>query len=183
MKRYLNTAITLCLLLVSSITLADRDDNRRGNGRGPPDFVGQSNSRGFERNRDYRRDDRADYRDNRYDRRDNDNDVNWSVNLNIGARPFGYNPYGYNMLGYRPEPYSYRTRQPTVIYQNNTYIREAPTNGYILRPAPTTAYTVHNTGRRGVSLLRDRSGRCFERVTDNYGNETRTELRSSECNF
>jgi hypothetical protein len=182
MKRYLNSAFALGLLLVSTIALADRDDNRRGNGRGPPDFVGHSDSRGDGRG-DNRNDDRSDYREYRNDGRDNDDDVNWSVNLNIGARPFGYNPFGYNMLGYRPEPYSYRTRQPTVIYQTNTYIREAPTNGYVVRPAPTTAYTVHNTGRPGVSLLRDRSGRCFERVTDNYGNETRTELRSSECNF
>ena len=179
MKRYLNSAFAIGLLLVSSIALADRDDNRRGNGRGPPAFVGHSDSRGFDRNRDYRRDDRGDYRDYRRD----DNDVNWSVNLNIGARPFGYNPYGYNMLGYRPEPYSYRTRQPTVIYQNNTYIRQAPSNGYVVRPAPTTAYTVHETGRPGISLLRDRSGRCYERIVDRFGNETRTELRSSECRF
>ena len=177
MKRYLNSTFALGLLLVSSLALADHDDNRRG----PPAFVGHSDSRGYDRGRDYRRDYRGDYRDNRYSRRDND--VNWSVSLNIGARPFGYNPYGYNMLGYRPQPYSYRTRQPTVIYQNNTYIREAPANGYIVRPAPTTAYTVHETGRPGISLLRDRSGRCFERVTDRFGNETRTELRSSECNF
>ena len=165
MKKYFCSAIALGLLVVSSVTLADHD-NRRGNGRGPPAFVGHNNSR--DHDRDYRRDVRPDYRDHR----DHD-DVNWSVNLNIGARPFGYNPYGYNMLGYRPEPYSYRSRQPVVIYQSNTYID----------PVPSGSYVTRRTDRQGVSLLRDSSGRCFERYRDGRGNETRTELPRSSCAF
>ena len=182
MKRYFNTAIALGLLLVSSLTFADRDNNHRNNGNGREhhnNFVNQHNN---SRGNDWRRDDRADYRDNRWNRRDNDYDENWSINLNIGSRPFGYNPYGYNMQGYRGQPL-YRSNQPTVIYQNNTYIGQTRPNTYIRRPAPTTGYTTHETGRPGVSLLRDRSGRCYEREIDRFGNETRTELRSSECNF
>ena len=124
---------------------ADRDDHRN-NGRDRGKFDNRHNdSRGWDRNRGIGNF-QPNYRDNRSYRRDRDNDVNWSVNLNIGARPFGYNPYGYNMLGYRPDPYSYRSRQPVVIYQN-TYIE----------PSRSTTY-IHATQSPNVSLLRDRHG-------------------------
>jgi hypothetical protein len=169
MKRFLTAGFALAVLLASNLALADRDDHRN-NGRDPH---GKFDNRGNNnwnvgRDRGYR----PDYRDNRWDRRDRDDDVNWSVNLNIGARPFGYNPYGYNMLGYRPEPYSYRPRQPVIIYQN-TYIE----------PSRSTTYITRRTNRQGVSLLRDSNGNCFERVRDRFGNETRTELPRSSCNF
>ena len=37
-----------------------------------------------------------------------------------------------------------------------------------------------NTGRR---LLRDLEGNCFERITDEDGNEIRVQLEASECSF
>lgn len=171
MKRFLTTGLVLAALLGSNLALADRDDHRN-NGRDPHGKFDNrySDSRGWNGNRGFT----SNYRDNRWNRRDND-DVNWSVNLSIGAVPFGYNPYGYNMQGYRPQPYSsyYRSRQPVVIYQNNTYIE----------PSRSTSYVTRRTNRQGVSLLRDSNGNCFERIRDRFGNETRTELPRSSCNF
>ena len=172
MKRFLTAAIALAVLLTSNLALADRDDHRN-NGRNP--HVKFNNGRAdWGHNRGIGNFPNS-YRNDRRDRHDHDDNVNWSVNLNIGARPFGYNPYGYNMLGYRPDPYAnrYRSRQPVVIYQNNTYID----------PVPSTTYITRRTNRQGVSLLRDSNGNCFERVRDRFGNETRTELPRSSCNF
>lgn len=174
MKRFLTATIALAVLMTSNLALADRDDHRN-NGRNP--HVKFDNDRpnwgsSWGNNRSIGNFPRS-YREDRWNR---DNDVNWSVNLNIGARPFGYNPYGYNMQGYRPDPFAYRnnrSRQPVIIYQNNTYVD----------PAPSTAYVTRRTNRQGVSLLRDSNGNCFERVRDRFGNETRTELPRSSCNF
>jgi hypothetical protein len=164
MKRFLTTGFALVVLLVSNLALADHKDHR-DNGRGNGKFEARHN--------DYRGHDR--HRDNRYSRRDHDDD-NVSISLHFGTaapRPFGYNAYGYNMLGYRPEPY--RSREPVIIYQNNTYIDPAPSY--------SGSYRTRRTNRQGVSLLRESSGRCFERYRDGRGNETRTELPASECNF
>lgn len=163
MKRLLTTGFTIALLLVSSITFADKDSHRN-NGRDPHGKFDNRHhdARGHDRNNNRRSNKR-------------DHDDNWSINLNFGsggARPFGYNPYGYNMFGYRPAPPA-RARQPVVIYQNNTYIE----------PSYSSSYTTRNTTRQGVSLLRESSGRCYERVNDRYGNETRTELPASACDF
>jgi hypothetical protein len=171
MKRFLTAGFALAVLLTSNLALADRDDHRN-NGRDPHgNFDNRHDSRGWERNRGFRPNYRNN-RDHRSYRRDHD-DVNWSVNLSIGAQPFGYNPFGYNMLGYRPQVRSYRSREPVVIYQNNTYIE----------PSHSTSYVTRNTNRQGVSLLRDSNGNCFERVRDRFGNETRTQLPRSSCNF
>jgi len=168
MKRFLTAGMALAVLMTSNLALADHNDHRN-NGRDHGKFDNRHDSRGWERNRGFR----PDYRNIRRNHRDHDDDVNWSVNLSIGARPFGYNPYGYNMLGYRPPAYSYRSRQPVVIYQNNTYVE----------PSHSTSYITRRTNRQGVSLLRDSNGNCFERVRDRFGNETRTELPRSSCNF
>ncbi|MES2626198.1 MAG: hypothetical protein V4628_13020 [Pseudomonadota bacterium] len=173
MKRFLMTGCAIVVLLVSNVSLAGHNDNRgNGHGRGHNKFESRHNdSRNYDR-----RDTRVIVRDNYryYDRDDGDN---VSINLSFGAvRPFGYNAYGYNMQGYNPDPFGNRARQPTIVYQNNTYIEPA-------QPAYSTSYTTRRTNRQGVSLLRESSGRCFERTRDAYGNETRIELPRSDCNF
>jgi hypothetical protein len=164
MKRFLATGLALVVLLISNLALADPKDHRGNNGRGHNKFEARHNDRDYNRY----------YYDNRYSRRDyDDNDVSISLHFGtVAPRPFGYNTYGYNMLGYRPAP---RPRQPVIIYQNNTYIDPAPSY--------SGSCVTRRTNRQGVSLLRDSSGRCFERYRDGRGNETRTELPASECNF
>ena len=63
-----------------------------------------------------------------------------------------------------------RSRAPVVIYQNNYFNR----SGSVTSRLPSQSDT---------SLLRDVQGRCFEREYDSRGNEMRTELPSSACNF
>ena len=95
---------------------------------------------------------------------------------------FSYGNYGYsrhrrhNELGYLVgglvlgsllSSSSYReplTRTREIVYVKQSAIRSAPLT----------------TGRR---LLKDLEGNCFERNTDDDGNEIRVQLEASECNF
>lgn len=164
----------LLLLLGANTTFADRDGwNDRGRGH----------DRGYDRewrdNRGWNRPGRSDWRG--HDRRWNNRD-NVSVSLSIGnvwgspyygSRSWSGVGFGYNTFdtwGYND--WRYRNRRPVVVYQNNTYIEPAPRTRVITR-----------TSRSGTSLLRDVNGRCFERETDGNGNEIRTELPASACNF
>lgn len=58
----------------------------------------------------------------------------------------------------------------TVIVHQNTYVNPEPR-------------VVHRSSAYSTSLLRDVSGRCYERRYDSRGNETRIELPPSSCNF
>ena len=58
----------------------------------------------------------------------------------------------------------------TNVYHNSQAQQVAPANQVIAAPQ----------GRR---LLRDLNGNCYERTTDGYGNELRTELPPSQCNW
>lgn len=181
------TTTLLLLLLGAEATLAD-DRNHRDRDRG----YDRHDSRGYER-RDERRDDRYDNR-----RHDHDN-VSFNVNFvnSIGYRGvgnhrwredyrdrrwnnfgvgIGYTTFGVNSFDTWGSPYNawgYNNRQPVVVYQNT----------YIDNPAPRTTVITRSAPRSGTSLLRDVQGRCFERETDRNGNESRTELPASACNF
>jgi hypothetical protein len=116
-------------------------------------------------------------RQDRWDRHDHDN---VSVSLSFGTvfGGVGYNDWRYR--DYRRAtsgfgiPYTtawgYNNR-PVIVHQN-TYVSTAPRARVVTRP-----------GRNSTSLLRDINGRCFERYIDSRGNETRTELPASECDF
>jgi hypothetical protein len=84
---------------------------------------------------------------------------------------YPYGSWGYSNFGY--DAYHYNQRRPVVVYQNT----------YIERPATRTTVITRTAPRSGTSLLRDVQGRCFEREIDKFGNETRTELPASRCNF
>jgi len=60
----------------------------------------------------------------------------------------------------------------------NAYNKSQASNGYY---APQSA-PVAPSGQ-GRRLLRDINGNCYERQTDSAGNELRTELPPSECNW
>jgi hypothetical protein len=136
------------------------------------------------------RHDRYDRHDNgrgwgRHDRRDRHDHDHVSVSLSFGTvfGGAGYNDWRYR--DYRRAtsgfgvPYTtawgapgwgYNNR-PVIVHQN-TYVNTAPRTRVVTRP-----------GRNSTSLFRDINGRCFERYIDSRGNETRTELSASECNF
>jgi len=131
------------------------------------------------------RHDRYDHHDNgrgwgrggRGDRHDRDN-VSISLSFGTVFGAAGYNDWRYR--DYRRAtsgfgvPYTtawgYDNR-PVIVHQN-TYVNTAPRTRVVTRP-----------GRNSTSLFRDIDGNCFERVIDSRGNETRTELAPSECNF
>ncbi len=121
-----------------------------------------------------------------------------------GYKGYRYAGYGTYWRGYRPYRYA-----PYYGYYNNNDNDEAAylvgglvvgsllTNAYyrsqqtpvyttqtVVQPAPvvvqSTQVVVQGQGRR---LLRDLNGDCFERTTDAAGNELRTQLPASECNW
>lgn len=100
---------------------------------------------------------------NRNFRRDN-----WSVNLNLGNSWFG-NSYSYG-IGYNSwyRPLSTHTTHTRVV------VRE-PSVVVVREPVQ-----VRHSGR---SLLRDLEGNCFERSTDDRGNEVRIQLPDRACDF
>ena len=61
-----------------------------------------------------------------------------------------------------------------VVIEHNTYISQ---------PVERSSVTTYSSRTSGTSLLRDLQGRCFERVIDRNGNEIRTEIDASECDF
>ncbi|MDY6982279.1 MAG: hypothetical protein SV422_04255 [Pseudomonadota bacterium] len=67
-------------------------------------------------------------------------------------------------------PYNTYGRGNTVIVHQNTYVNNEPR-------------VIYRSTRSTTSLLRDVSGRCFERSYDSRGVETRIELPASNCNF
>ncbi len=178
--------LMLSLGLLSTAALADprsnrnHDDNDRDRG-----YSNRGNS-----NQQF---DNRDRRSNRY-RRDRDTDV--SVNLIIGnggryntgfsnrynsifntfGYGVGYSSFGgqYNLnYGYPYTQMGYRNNRPIVI-EHNTYISQ---------PVERSSVTTYSSRTSGTSLLRDLQGRCFERVIDRNGNEIRTEIDASECDF
>lgn len=60
-------------------------------------------------------------------------------------------------------------REPVTRIREIVYVKESS-------PRTTTAAT-------GRHLLKDLEGNCFERVTDEDGNEVRIQLEASECSF
>ena len=70
----------------------------------------------------------------------------------------------------------------SAYYNAPRYPVTYPANGAVVyRPsAYVVAPVVATPGRR---LLRDLDGRCYERSLDADGNELRTELPSSACNW
>lgn len=101
-----------------------------------------------------------------------------SVNLNIGnvIPDWRYRDYrratsgvgiAYTTTWGAPPVYG---RGNTVIVHQNTYVNNEPR-------------VIHRSTRSSTSLLRDVSGRCFERSYDSRGVETRIELPASNCNF
>lgn len=166
MKTLLKFLLIAPFVLASTLTLADHRSNRgHDNGR----HNGWS-----QQDRDYR----PDFRGSRSRYRDSD-DV--SVNLIVGSGYYPrYNSFGssvgfgvgFNTFGY-PRPI-YRDTRPIII-ERNTYIERPVTRGNVI--------TYSNRRDSGTSLLRDLNGRCFERYVDGRGNETRTELDPSECDF
>jgi hypothetical protein len=144
------------LLLGSSLALADHRDNNRGYNRG-------------------------------WDRHDsgwNGRHDSWSVGISIGNNiplytnrydsgyPFVFNP-SLGFIRRSSLPYTRGYGQNRTVVINNTWIDSSPATR-VIRSAPVQA---------GRSLLRDRYGRCYERETDRYGNETRIELPATKCDF
>lgn len=178
MKILLSLSLLVSLGLFSTATLADRRSNRDDDTHG---YSNRGNSSQHWDNRDRRP---TTYR------RERDTDV--SVNVIIGAGR-QYNP-GYNSIfntfgygvgyssfggqyflnqGYPYSPWSYRNNRPVVI-EHNTYIEQ---------PVERSGVTTYRNRPSGTNLLRDLQGHCFERVIDRNGNELRTELDPSECDF
>jgi hypothetical protein len=56
----------------------------------------------------------------------------------------------------------------------------APRTVYVQQAQPAQVVAAPQQGRR---LVRDLSGNCYERTTDSAGNELRTELPASACNW
>ena len=121
-----------------------------------------------------------------------------------GYKGYRYAGYGNYWRGYRPYRYA-----PYYGYYNNNHSDEAAylvgglvvgsllTNAYyrsqqtpvyttqtVVQPAPVVVQSTQVVGQgQGRRLLRDLNGDCFERTTDAAGNELRTQLPASECNW
>jgi len=154
MKTLLSLTLLVSLGLFSTATLADHRSNRDHDSEGERRFSNRGNPTQHWDNSDRR----TTYR------RDRDNDVSVNLIIGTGSRPF---------QGHAYSPWSYRNNRPVVI-EHNTYIE---------RPAERGGVTTWRNRPIGTSLLRDLQGRCFERVTDRNGNEIRTGLDPSECDF
>lgn len=162
------TAAALVLLLGAQTSFADHNDRWDRHDRHDR-YDRHDNGRAWGRR-------------DRWDRRDRDN---VSVSLSFGTvfGGVGYNDWrhrdyrratsgfgvGYTTAWGAPG-WGYDNR-PVIVHQN-TYVNTAPRTRVVTRP-----------GRNSTSLFRDINGRCFERYIDSRGNETRTELPASECNF
>ena len=110
------------------------------------------------------------------------------------ARPY-YPYYGYRPVGY--PGYYYGAPYYYGHHHNNNNNSDWPAylvGGAILGSVLTNVY--HNSQAQQVApanqviaspqgrrLLRDLNGNCYERTTDGYGNELRTELPPSQCNW
>jgi hypothetical protein len=167
MNNILKLLLIPVLILASSVTLADHRDYNRGN-----NWSRSNHDIGFNRGRVDR---------GRID--------SWSVGISIGSAPLYRDRYGYsqyNSPGYpfvfNPSlgfinrsslPYTRGWRQERPVIINNTYINSTPTRRVIESTVVPS----------GTSLLRDRYGRCYERETDGFGNETRRELPATRCDF
>jgi hypothetical protein len=170
MKKLLTCTAALILLLGTQTSFAGHNDHgNRGRGHSYDRHDRHDNGRNWGR-------------DDRWDRRDRDN---VSVSLSFGNIWGGssYNDWRYRDyrratsgigIGYTTTwgapAWGYNNR-PVIVHQN-TYINEAPRTRVVTRP-----------GRNSTSLFRDIDGNCFERVIDSRGDEIRTQLPSSECNF
>ena len=115
-------------------------------------------------------------------------------------RPHYYRPVAYPYYGYHGGYYPYYQHHNNNNHSDwpayvagglivgalltNAYNKSQAnsySNGYYSQQsAPTAAPVGTVQGRR---LLRDINGNCYERQTDNAGNEMRTELPASECNW
>jgi hypothetical protein len=169
MNKLLTCTAALVLLLGAQTSFADRGDRWDRHDRHDR-YDHHDNGRGWGRG-------------GRWDRHDRDN---VSVSLSFGTilGGSGYNDWRYRDyrratsgvgIGYTTTwgapSWGYNNR-PVIVHQNNTYVNAAPRTRVVTRP-----------GRNSSSLFRDIDGNCFERVIDSRGNETRTELPPSECNF
>lgn len=101
---------------------------------------------------------------------------------------YGYRPVGYPYYPYYPQHHNNNNNNDSAAYlvgglvvgslltnaynksQANSYYAQQPANQVVVAPQ----------GRR---LLRDLNGNCYERTTDAAGNELRTELPPSQCNW
>jgi len=73
-------------------------------------------------------------------------------------------------------------------HPSTSYYSSASTSSYSSPPSTTSYSSPASTSYSGGSaqgrrLLRDINGNCYERQTDSAGNEMRTELPASECNW
>ncbi len=127
-----------------------------------------------------------------------------------GYNGYGYAGHGNYWHGYRgyyapayhgyyaPAYYGYAPYYPYYHHNNNNnsaaylvgglVVGSLLTNAYIhSQPAYSTQTVVQPTQvvapAQGRRLLRDLNGDCFERTTDAAGNELRTQLPASECNW
>jgi hypothetical protein len=166
MNKLLACIAALVLLLGAQTSFADHRDR-------------------WDRGDSYDRHDRHDDdrgRHSGWDRRDHDNvSVSLSFGTIWGASPFNdwrYRDYRRATSGagiaytttWGAPGWGYDNR-PVIVHQN-TYVSSTPRTRVVTRP-----------GRNSTSLFRDIDGNCFERVIDSRGNETRTELSPSQCNF
>ena len=175
MKKLLACTAALLLLLGTQLTFADHRDGW-GRDRDHSRYERHDNGRGNAWGRRDRWDRRGgrDYRDR------------VSVNLNFGSAfpDWRYRDYrratsGLGIVysttwGAPANVWRYNDRRPVIVPQN-TDINAAPRT--------TTTRVVRRPGRNSTSLFRDLNGRCFEREIDSRGNETRTELPASDCDF
>jgi len=117
----------------------------------------------------------------------------------------GYYPYRPYYYGYRPVGYPYPYYGGYYGYpyyhHNNDNHSDWPAylaGGLIVGALLTNAYNASQTNAypypqaapaspvgsvQGRHLLRDLNGKCYERQSDANGNEMRTELPPSECNW
>lgn len=110
--------------------------------------------------------------------------------------PRPYYAHAYPYYGYRPYPayYGYPAHYGHHDHDNNSDWPAYLIGGAILGSVLTNVY--HNSQEQqyapanqvvvapqGRHLLRDLNGNCFERTTDANGNELRTELPASQCNW
>lgn len=172
MNKLLACTAALLLLFGTQTTLAD---GRRDRDRGHSHYDNHNSHRGWDRHDRWNRADRWDRRRDR---------VSLSVNVGTLWPNYTYSDWRYRdyyratsglgvayTTAWGTPVWGYNNR-PVIVHQN-TYVNTAPRTRVITR----------STRSSGSSLLRDINGRCFERETDRYGNETRSELPAESCNF
>jgi hypothetical protein len=106
------------------------------------------------------------------------------------GRPYPY--YGYRPVGY-PAYYGYPYNYGHHNNNNNSDWPAYLIGGAVLGSVLTNVYQNSQaqyapanqviTAPQGRRLLRDLNGNCYERMTDANGNELRTELPPSQCNW